>query len=78
MYDEVDVFVPISGSAAKYEFFQGASLTQELAPYFCSLYAPFLMKDVNPATYIDTIVTDNRRIFNSAYTLPIIDKDLSL
>ena len=75
LYEEADIFVPIYSSAANYRFFdQSVSLTQEYAPYISSLFTPLFMKGVNLQTYVDTILTDNRKVFNSAFTLPTIDK----
>ena len=74
LYDEVDILLPIDLSIENFRYFGSGSIYNMLAPYFCSLYTPFYMKDVDPSTYISTIVTDNRKLFNSAYTLPIINE----
>ena len=31
------------------------------------------MKDVDPYHYVSTIIGDNRKLFNTAFTLPIIN-----
>lgn len=36
------------------------------------------MKEVDPYHYVNTILVDNRKLFNSAYTLPIIDVSMNL
>lgn len=36
------------------------------------------MKDADPYSYIASITPDNRKLFNTAYTLPIIDQHLNL
>ncbi len=73
IYDEVDIFLPISLNCHKYKHFKNSTCSQDLAPFFSTLLTPFAMKDVDPYHYISTIISDNRKLFNCSFTLPIID-----
>lgn len=78
MYEEADILLPISTIAPKFPYFKDSTLSKTLAPLFSSLLTPFCMKDIDPYFYMSTIISDNRRLFNAAYTLPLIDTDLNL
>jgi hypothetical protein len=77
-YEEVDIVVPIDLSNISHHYFKNANIASSFAPYFNSFYTPFTLKDVDPYSYIASILTENRKFFNTVFTLPIIDTNMEL
>lgn len=78
IYEEVDIIVPLDFSIDKFNYFANGDIYDHYAPLISSLFTPLSLKTTNVSSYIESITCEGRKIFNTVYTLPIIDTKSSL
>jgi hypothetical protein len=77
-FDETDIIVPIDITNITSPYFTGSQMCSNFAPFLNCLLTPFAMKSVDPYNYVSSIVPNGKKLFNVAFTLPVIDSALNL